>query len=279
MNFGFWVPNVGNFADPELLRELGVAAERNGWDGFFVWDMVTPALATGAPPHAIDPVVVLSAVAMGTERIAIGPMITPVARRRPHKLARETVTLDRLSQGRLILGVGLGDKPIDEFEQFGEDPDAGVRADKLDEGLEILTELWRGEPVTFHGNHFNIEEATFLPTPVQQPRIPIWAAGHWPVKRPIRRAARWDGVFPIGKGAALTPADYRDIAVFCSEYRDGSQPLEIVHTEQATGSALDADRIAEYEAAGVTWWFYMFRPADDVETARAISARPPGPAA
>jgi alkanesulfonate monooxygenase SsuD/methylene tetrahydromethanopterin reductase-like flavin-dependent oxidoreductase (luciferase family) len=278
MKFGFWVPNVGHFGDPELLLELGVAAERGGWDGFFVWDMVTPAAVVDAPLHAADPVVALSAVAAATDRIAVGPMITPVARRRPHKLARETVTLDRLSNGRLILGVGLGDPAQEEFEKFGEDSDARVRADKLDEGLEVLAQFWSGEPVTFDGDHVTVRDATFLPTPVQKPRIPIWAAAHWPLKRPMRRGARWDGVFPISTGSPFTPADYREMLAFVSNYRIDDGTFDLVHAEHNGLSPPDPERVNGHEEAGVTWWLVFIQPDADVEAVRELASTQPRPA-
>ena len=131
-----------------------------------------------------DPWITLAAVAVATERVVIGPLVTPLARRRPHQLARETVTLDRLSGGRLVLGVGLGSERTGEFdrERFGEEGDPRARARLLDDGLERLAAYWDGE---------------FEPRPLQQPRIPVWVAARWPHRRPLRRAARWDGLFPI----------------------------------------------------------------------------------
>jgi alkanesulfonate monooxygenase SsuD/methylene tetrahydromethanopterin reductase-like flavin-dependent oxidoreductase (luciferase family) len=121
---------------------------------------------------------------VATERLVIGPLVTPLARRRPHQLARETVTLDRLSRGRLVLGIGLGSGRTGEFDpdRFGEEGDARARARLLDEGLDRLLAYWDGE---------------FEPRPVQQPRIPVWVAARWPHRRPLRRAARFDGLFPI----------------------------------------------------------------------------------
>jgi alkanesulfonate monooxygenase SsuD/methylene tetrahydromethanopterin reductase-like flavin-dependent oxidoreductase (luciferase family) len=174
------VAPFGELADPRVLSELAAAAEEHGWDGFFVWDHV----AYRAPVRAVaDPWVTLAAVAGATRRVRIGPMITPVSRRRVHKLARETVTLDLLSSGRLTLGVGLGSARNGELEQFGEVADPRERAQLLDRGLAELARYWSGE---------------FEPVPVQQPRIPVWVAGEWPNRRPLRRALSWDGYFPIG---------------------------------------------------------------------------------
>jgi alkanesulfonate monooxygenase SsuD/methylene tetrahydromethanopterin reductase-like flavin-dependent oxidoreductase (luciferase family) len=168
-------------SEPALVAELAARAERRGWDGFFLWDHV----AYREPVKALaDPWVTLSAVAVATERLIIGPLVTPLPRRRPHQLARETVTLDRLSGGRLVLGVGLGSGRTGEFDpdRFGEEGDGKARARLLDDGLERLLAYWGGE---------------FEPRPVQRPRIPVWVAARWPNRRPLRRAARFDGLFPI----------------------------------------------------------------------------------
>jgi len=172
------VPPFGELADPRVLAELAAAAEERGWDGFFVWDHIVYR----APVRAVaDPWVALAAVACATSRLRIGPLITPLSRRRVHKLARETVTLDLLSSGRLTLGVGLGSARNGELEPFGEVADPRERARLLDQGLDDLIGYWAGE---------------FQPVPVQRPRIPVWVAAEWPHRRPVRRALRWDGLFP-----------------------------------------------------------------------------------
>jgi alkanesulfonate monooxygenase SsuD/methylene tetrahydromethanopterin reductase-like flavin-dependent oxidoreductase (luciferase family) len=160
------VPNVGPFGDPSLLVTLAVAAEEHGWDGFFVWD------------HQLywDP---QWAVAERTARVRIGILVNVLARRRAGKVAREAVTLDRLSEGRLVFGAGLGSR-VEEFTAFGEPGDAKERAARLDESLDLVDALWRGEPVTFHGAHLEATDVTMLPRPVQQPRIPVWCGGRWP---------------------------------------------------------------------------------------------------
>src|SRR4051812_21234030 len=178
---GIFVAPFDELAEPGIVVELAVRAEERGWDGFFLWDHV----AYREPVRAVaDPWVTLAAIAVATRRLVVGPLVTPVARRRPHQLARETVTLDRLSGGRLVLGVGLGSDRTGEFDpaRFGEEGDPRARARLLDEGLDRLLAYWDGE---------------FEPPPVQQPRIPVWVAAHWPNRRPLRRAARYDGVFPI----------------------------------------------------------------------------------
>jgi hypothetical protein len=198
-----------------------------------------------------------------TTRMRIGTLITPVARRRPWKLARETVTLDRLSNGRLTLGVGLGDPVQWDFGFFHEETDAKVRARKLDEGLEILTGLWRGEPFHYQGEQYQLEEMTFKPTPIQSPRIPIWVGGFWPHKLPLRRAARWDGYVPIKQGGLL-PDDCREILASVKQQRTLTTPFDLVGGSDLPGDPAQArDRLHEYANAGLTWWLEGVDPWRD----------------
>jgi alkanesulfonate monooxygenase SsuD/methylene tetrahydromethanopterin reductase-like flavin-dependent oxidoreductase (luciferase family) len=171
------------------------------------------------------------------------------------RLAREAASLDHLSGGRLILGVGIGATP-EEFARFGDEPDPRIRAEMLDEGLEVLTGLWSGEPFSFHGRHYRVEEATLLPRPVQQPRIPIWVAGIWPHKPPFRRAARWDGVIPFGPQGNLTPDEIREMAGFIQSQRPSEATINVMVGGDVPfdNPARARDIIAEYTAAGVTWW-------------------------
>ena len=194
MRYGLSLPPFEQFADPGCWP--GWRATPGGRLGqVFHWDHM---LSRNRDTPIADPWVALAAAAMTTHRIRLGTLITPVARRRPWKLARETVTVDRLSGGRVILGVGLGTPPEWEYAAFGEDPDDRIRAQKLDEGLAILDGLWRGEPFAFAGKHFHLEPPiTFLPRPVQTPRIPIWVAGNWPTNRPS--AGRRAGMAPARK--------------------------------------------------------------------------------
>jgi alkanesulfonate monooxygenase SsuD/methylene tetrahydromethanopterin reductase-like flavin-dependent oxidoreductase (luciferase family) len=176
---GLFLAPFDELADPWVLVELAVAAESRGWDGVFLWDHIVHRPPVRA---VLDPWVAMSAIATHTERVRLGPMVTPLSRRRVQKVARETVTLDHLSRGRLVLGVGLGSSNTGELEPFGEVVDPRERARLLDSGLERLTEFWGG---------------AFEPAPVQQPRIPVWVAGRWPKRRPLARALEWDGFFPI----------------------------------------------------------------------------------
>ena len=249
MRYGISVPNIGELA---LLVELGVEADRRGWDGFFLWDHIR--FSTQFPVTVFDPWVTLGAVAARTESVRLGTLVTPLPRRRPWKLARETVTLDHLSGGRAVLGVGLGYPPDAEFASLGEDPDERVRAAKLDEGLEVLIRLWSGEPFDFEGEYYRIRRAAFLPTPVQQPRLPVWVAGMWPHRAPFRRAARYDGVVPIavddrGTPSPLDQADLADVVAYVRENRPSGDPFDVVHSGPADPDAVRASR-----AAGATWY-------------------------
>lgn len=246
MKQGLSVPNFGEFFDPRVVADLAREAEQAGWDGFFTWDHILP---WGEAPVAA-PWVTLSAVALATERIRLGPMVTPLARRRPWVVARQAVTLDHLSGGRLVLGVGLGFPPDREFGTFAEETSDRVRAEKLDEALAILDGMWSGEPFGFEGKHFQVARNTFLPRPVQQPRIPVWVAGMWPGSAPFQRAARWDGVFPIDAatgGAAFTPEDLAEVVALLKQQRGDLEGFEVV------AGLAHGRRAAEYEAAGATW--------------------------
>jgi alkanesulfonate monooxygenase SsuD/methylene tetrahydromethanopterin reductase-like flavin-dependent oxidoreductase (luciferase family) len=258
MQYGLTLPNFGQFFDPKVVVDLARRAEEAGWDGFFLWDHM---LFDGRPRPIADPWVTLVAVAAHTSRIRIGTLVTPLARRRPWKLARETVSLDHLSGGRLILGVGLGAPADVEFGRFGEDPDAIVRGQKLDEGLDILAGLWTGKPFRFEGHHFQVDEVVFEPPPVQTPRIPIWVGGVWPRKRPFRRASRWDGVFPLmrRKGVMFgspTPRDLAEMMAYVGAHRESSTPFDVVvggefnREDPGEGTA----RVDAFAEAGATWW-------------------------
>jgi alkanesulfonate monooxygenase SsuD/methylene tetrahydromethanopterin reductase-like flavin-dependent oxidoreductase (luciferase family) len=263
MRFAVDVPNFGDFADPRLFADLARRAEEAGWDGLFVWDHVTHSKQ--ARRQIADPWVLLTAAALATQRIRLGPMITPVPRRRVSKLAREVTTLDRLTGGRMILGVGLGAPVPDEYGTFGEPTDLRLLAAHLDEGLEALNLLWSGEPVTFRGEHVVVDDVAFLPTPVQRPRVPIWVAGIWPAKAPMRRAARWDGAVPIlpetdgGNSRRPDPAAVAQVREFLDASRAAagreSDPFDLViRGTTPADPAAAADLVAPLAAAGATWW-------------------------
>jgi alkanesulfonate monooxygenase SsuD/methylene tetrahydromethanopterin reductase-like flavin-dependent oxidoreductase (luciferase family) len=271
--FGVFVPNFGPFFDPSTLAELAVEAEQAGWDGFFLWDHI----AYAESPPVVDPWVALAAIASATDRVRIGALITPVARRRPWKLARETVSLDHLSGGRLIFGAGLGWSAPVEFAAFGEPTDDRARAAILDEGLDVLDRLWSGEAVEFDGEHFQVSSAPFLPRPVQRPRIPVWVGGVWPRPRPFARAARWDGVFPELAGEATpAPEDVTAIERTIAERRELESPFDIAISGSSEAGAARA-MLEPYDSTGLTWWMEKagpgFRHSVD-ELRRRIDAGP-----
>ena len=271
LRFGLSMPNFGEGFDARAIASLASDAEEAGWDGFFLWDHLL-AFSPGPVP-VVDPWIALSAAAMSTSRIRLGPMVTPLPRRRPVKVARESVSLDHLSGGRLILGVGIGAMPY-EWDYLGEEPDMKVRGAMLDEGLDALTGLWTGEPFAYRGEHYRIGgespdedwRAVFYPPPLQRPSIPIWVAGTWPVKPPFRRAARWDGVFPMkAEGRRIlpmTPEDVRDVTNYVAEHRTNDGPFDVVVAGETPGGdrAAGARIVAPYREAGLTWWIESIDP-------------------
>jgi alkanesulfonate monooxygenase SsuD/methylene tetrahydromethanopterin reductase-like flavin-dependent oxidoreductase (luciferase family) len=257
MRYGVSVPPFGPYGDPHDLADLAARTEAAGWDGFFVWDHIIydPSF------HPIaDPWVGLAAVALRTRRLIIGTMVTPLARRRPWKVARETVSLDRLSGGRFVLGVGLGDPAQWEYGFFGEETDARLRAAKLDEALAILAGLWTGEPFRFTGRHYTMAEVTFKPAPVQRPRIPVWVGGWWPNKAPLRRAARWDGMAPVMWGRDLDPEELAEAVAYVRPYRDSEAAFDVVVSGGTHPGPVHASRMAAYATAGATWWLEDISP-------------------
>lgn len=279
MQFGIDLPPFGPFSDPHLVAELAHEAEEAGWDGFFLWDHLTYRLAGSPGPVVVaDPWILLAAIALRTTRIKLGPLVTPLPRRRPWKLARETVTLDHLSTGRLILGIGLGSDRSGEYRDFGETTDARIRGEMLDEGLDLLTQLWSGEPVSYEGQHYRLSQVQFLPKSPQQPRIPIWIAGNWPHRKPFRRAAQFEGVFPLMLDRALTPEDFREILAYTFAQRSQAAPFEVIVGGLTSGTdrSLDAAQVAPFAEAGGTWWLESFYPRHTLEQVRQrIQQGPP----
>ena len=274
MRFAVGIPNLGDYADPRVLADLAGLAERSGWDGVFCWDHLS---RYGEP--ATDPQVALAAMALATERVRLGAMVTPLARRRPAKVARETAALDRLSRGRLIVGVGLGSHDEEEFASFGDPGDRVTRGRMLDEALEVVTALWTGEPVAHDGAHYRAHTAAgFRPTPLQQPRIPIWVAGTWPARPAFRRAARFDGVFPTFRGTSVpqtvAPEVLAEAVDYARAHRDPALPRLDVAIEGATPANAP---LREYADAGLTWWVETigwFRGTPE-EMRRVVAAGPP----
>jgi alkanesulfonate monooxygenase SsuD/methylene tetrahydromethanopterin reductase-like flavin-dependent oxidoreductase (luciferase family) len=243
VRFGLSFPNFGAYAEPGVAVDLAVAAEEAGWDGFFLWDHIV--ISEGMP--VADPWVLLGAIGQATSRISIGPMVAALPRHRPWEVARRAVTLDRLTGGRMILGVGIGYPPEVEFGTFGDPTDARERADMLEEGLTIIQAVWSGEPFDFEGDHYTVAENRFAPQPLG--KIPIWVAGMLPNLRPLRRAARFDGVFPIRSDMQdLEPGEVAMIAGYVKVHRRGEEPFDVV-----IGGDIDTD-IGAYEEAGATWF-------------------------
>jgi alkanesulfonate monooxygenase SsuD/methylene tetrahydromethanopterin reductase-like flavin-dependent oxidoreductase (luciferase family) len=265
MRYGVYVPNFGPYGDARMLADLAYEAEEAGWDGFFLWDQVSKSTLTPNVDPMVDPWIALAAIALRTRTIRMGTLVTPLPRRRPWKVARETVSLDHLSAGRLIFGVGSGSGYFD-FEALGEASDAKTLAALLDEGLEVLTGLWSGEPYRHEGLAHHIKEAQFLPRPVQSPRIPIWVAAMWPAKAPLRRAARWDGIVPIGRDLPLmemlTPVQMDEIIRSVASLPGYTIPYEVVHSGITDGidAAHDREVVAAYQQVGVTWWVEKIQP-------------------
>jgi alkanesulfonate monooxygenase SsuD/methylene tetrahydromethanopterin reductase-like flavin-dependent oxidoreductase (luciferase family) len=257
---GLWFPLFEELAEPTAVARLAAEAEEAGWDGVFVWDQ----LRWREPIREVaDPLVTLTAIASATERVKLGPMVTPLARRRPAKVARETATLDRLSGGRLILGVGLGgDQFAGEFSRTGEQLDDKARGEMLDEALEILTGAWSGETVNHRGKHYLIDDVRFLPRPAQVPGIPVWVAAYTGNMKPLRRAARYDGFFPVN----LENVDQFAQAVATVRDLRGDNPAPFdVAVELPPGTD-----VAPYAEAGATWWMTGIEPGASLDEVRSV---------
>lgn len=255
MKFGLYLPNFGDAISAQSIAFLASEAENAGWDGFFLWDHILYRNNLNSP--MVDPWIALTAAAMQTQKIHLGTSVTPLARRRPWVLARVTASLDQLSQGRLILSIGLGEPAKVEFGMFGEDPDPKIRAEKLDEGLEILNGLWKGEPFSFKGKHYKLSKMTFQPPCFQKPRIPIWVGGFWPNPAPFRRAAHWDGMIPLKQDGWLSPDDVRMMIEFVASHRkvDTSFDLAIIGSQKKVRDGLKGvQKVKAYMEAGATWW-------------------------
>ena len=256
MWFGLDVPTTGEYADPRVLAQLASEAEAAGWDGFFLWDV----LLGGADmlTNVLDPWIALTAVALNTTRIRIGTLATPLARERPWLAARRIANLDQASNGRVICVAGLGFREAD-FTAFGEEDDAQIRAQKLDEGLAILSGLLTEERFSFAGEHYTVEEVTLRPRPAQSPRPPIWLAAGWPRRAPTRRAARWDGVclksYHQDRREPLTPADVSEALAYVREHRSSDTPFDVaVSGESPAEINVAREQVQPFAEAGATWW-------------------------
>jgi len=260
MKFGISISNLGMYSDFEGLIALAQDAEEAEWDGIFPWDHILHK--PRADSRVIDPWIALAAIAANTQKMKLGPMVTPLARRRPWKVARESVSLDHLSKGRLIIGVGLGSVVRQDFERFGEEIDNKMRGEKLDESLQILQGLWKGEPFSFSGKHYKIEEGTtFLPKPYgDKDRIPVWVGGgrwSWRMK-PFRRAARFEGAFPefTDKNGDTVAKHFENVAAYVKRYRGNLKDFDLITLGKAP---LRKKKVKEYfepilKSGKITWW-------------------------
>jgi alkanesulfonate monooxygenase SsuD/methylene tetrahydromethanopterin reductase-like flavin-dependent oxidoreductase (luciferase family) len=276
MKYGLTLPIGGACSDPRFLAELAGLAEQAGWDGVFLEDYIVYQGKAGTP--TCDPWIALAAMALSTRRVRLGTTVTPLPRRRPWKVAREAVTLDYLSGGRFTLGVGLGDAADLSFTQFGETADPRQKAILLDEGLEVITRLWSGQRVSFHGTCYHVEGPPFLPAPLQTPRIPIWVGGAWPHKGAVRRAARWDGacLYKASEDGVLSPEDVRALKAALLSERENPAPLDIIVGGGQRGKDWEKERahIHAVADAGATWWSEWIPPGS-ANVMRASAARPP----
>jgi alkanesulfonate monooxygenase SsuD/methylene tetrahydromethanopterin reductase-like flavin-dependent oxidoreductase (luciferase family) len=259
---GIAIPNFGE--DPAELIQLGVDAEAAGFDGFFLWDHIVFS-NTGDGPPILDPWLLLAVIAARTSRIRLGTMITPVPRRRPWQLARQTATLDVLSGGRVTLGVGIGSPAYGDFGIFGEPAGDRERAERLDEGLDVLAGLWTGDQFSYQGRHFTVDPVRFRPVPRQRPRIPVWVGGVLPARRPVARAARWDGMVPIrfaDRRLVRPPAS--DIAAVRDQViaaRGSVSGFDLVVWAEVAGQPGEVAALARpYAEAGATWWIETAKP-------------------
>lgn len=266
MKYGFVFP----YGEAPKAAAWAREAEQAEWDGFFVADLV----------WGMDAWVTLAAAAMRTKRIKLGTMLTPVAWVRPWKLASETATLDHLSKGRVILSVGLGANDTGAGN-FGVETDRKVKAELVDEGLEIVTGLWKGQPFSYEGKHYQIQPTTFQPPPppVQKPRIPIWAVGAWPREKSMRRVAKCDGLLPMkmnskGKIVKFTPKDVVKMKAWMEANRALETSLDVV-VEGETKSNRDVTKVREWAGAGVTWWIEAMWMKDEAAALKRLRQGPP----
>ncbi len=223
--YGLYVSNFGSAAHPQVLARLAGEAEKSGWDGFFLWDHL---VEWNKPVPIYETFTSLAAVAVNTSRIRIGTTVTPLPKNKPWIIARQTVALDHLSNGRLTLGVGLGAEESTDYARFGEVADDRVLREKLDEALNMITGLWAGKPFSHKGKHFRMKKTVFLPSPLQKPRIPIWVGGFWPHKGPFRRAAKWDGTIPLRvPGVLPQPGDIRQVIDYVGNHEAARHTLTL----------------------------------------------------
>lgn len=261
MRYSINIPNFGDFADARTVAQTATAAEQAGWDGLFVWDHVVHDKEVQRGKPFGDPWMLLTAAALATSRIRLGPLVAAVPRHRPEQLARQVATLDAMSGGRVTLGAGLGGPADDEYGSFGDTVDRTVHAERLDEALELLTRYWSGESVDHDGAHYRVQATQLLPATVQRPRPPVWIGGFWPNRPPMRRAARWDGAAPLFAdalhGVPPRPEQLAEVVSYIGKHREptAAAPFEMVVGGLTPADPVQArDIVGPLADAGATWW-------------------------
>jgi len=278
MLYGIVIPG----GEPSAQCEMAQAAEAARWDGVFVPDGIAIQDFSGKPVALFDPWVMLAAIAVKTRRIRMGPLVAAVPRRRPWKLARETGTIDHLSNGRLILAAGLGAAPDDGgFSKVGGPTDLKTRAELMDECLAIVNGLWTGKPFSFAGKHYRVEKMSMVPPPVQKPRIPTWVVGVWPKVKSMNRVLRWDGIivqkYRGEPGQKADPEDIKAIREFVEKQRKSSNRFDIVtggRTPKKNPKSV-LPYVKSLADAGATWWLEEVWSLGEKDVLRRIEQGPP----
>ncbi len=268
LKFGVALP----YGSARSAVNLAKLAEENGWEGVFLGDAI----------WCEDPMAALAAAAVSTHTIRLGTMLIPAPLRRPWKIASEALAVDQLSEGRMILGLGAGAVWMGWQAFPGEPTDTKLRAEMLDETLDILTLLFQRKQVDYPGKHFplkltNLDPAYYPPAPVQQPRIPLWVPGLWPRKKSMRRVLKADGIFPErldteGKSQAVTPEDVREMVAYIRVNRTLSTPFDVVASGKTGGMSLQeqVDTLTAWKGAGATWWVETLFELDEQNAAERI---------
>jgi len=244
------------YGDARITANLAQQAEKAGWDGVFVGDAV----------WCVDPFIQLTAAAMSTNKIRLGTMVLAMPLRRPNHVASESMAIDRLSGGRLILGMATGATWMG-WQGFPDEViDTRARAEMLDEAIDIITRLHQSEQFDFDGKHYHIklsqvDTVHYPPKTIQQPRVPMWIPGAWPRMKSMRRVLKCDGLLPMkmnidGRAEDVTPVDLREMKAYIDANRKLTTPFDYTIEGQTNnlGPAQARDKIMPWIEAGITWW-------------------------